>query len=110
MNILVRSAALLAVAMTLPALCAAQHVSKETYSSSGNFGWGSEGFYFKVSDPFVTGCTYSDQVVIKSSHPLFKENLVTVLMGITTQTKLSVTVKDCYNGRPDVVAVGVISN
>jgi hypothetical protein len=88
----------------------AQYVTQTVNSNGGDFGWGSEGFYFQVSQPFSTGCSITNFVVLQSNHPLFKENMVTVLMAITTQSPLKVTVNGCYNNRPNVVAVGISSN
>ena len=98
-------------AITFWSFCvSAQYVTQVVNSSSGEFGWGSEGFYFEVSQPFVTSCSTSNLVVLQSNHPLFKETMATVLMAITTQSSLRVTVSGCYNNRPKVVAVGILSN
>jgi hypothetical protein len=85
----------------------AQYVTQNVTSSSGEFGWGSEGFYFQVSTPFSTGCPITNFAVIQSDHPLFKQNIAFILMAITTQSTLRITVNGCYNNRPKVVAVGI---
>jgi hypothetical protein len=93
-----------------PLFAFAQYVTQAVTSNNGEFGWGSEGFYFQVSTPFATGCSITNFVVVQSDHPLFKQNLAVILMAITTQSSMRVTVNGCYNNRPKVVAVGISSN
>lgn len=74
----------------------------------GGLGWGGEGFYLDIP-PTQTqqGCQVTDQIVIASTHPAYKESVAVALTIIGANLGSRITVDGCFNGRPKVVGMGL---
>ena len=76
--------------------------------SGGQLGWGGEGFYvdIPISETYQ-GCSITNQLVIKSADPNYKESVAVALSIIAVGLGSRITVDGCFNNRPRVIGMGL---
>lgn len=71
-------------------------------------GWGGEGLYMNIPGTDSSqGCSVTNQLVIAYDNPRFKESVAMALQVISGGSTANITVDNCYNNRPKVLAMGV---
>lgn len=105
---MVRKTLVAAVICSLSTVSLAAPQLVEQTIVGGSFGWGGEGFYITIPTALTgTGCATTNQIVIPATATDYKTGVATALAVITGGVPMSTYVDGCFNGRPQVIGMGI---